>query len=539
MRRREFIVGAVGLAGAAVAGGLYVAERRGRWKEVRGSVDHSEYEGPFARLTEIADDAVFDVCVVGSGPAGTFLASELADRGVRTLILEAGLAPSEMMKDPRYGKLNGGRNVGSINYSLTTTHLMAPGGTSALWNGRCPRLTVPDFEPNAYTPVGSAWPIKYADLEPFYGRAEKSLHVEGEPQGANHSPRSTQLKPATRLLPPDAPIRKLVESAGLDNSEVILPPSSVSPNGPGPIRVARDVLAGVAKKQGITLVLGATAHRIVDDESGRIVALTARDIDGNEKRIRARSYVIAGGAVETARRLLLCRSERWPQGLGNRHGRVGLSFSDHTGLHFSGVVEMPRRHEAGAYQRARNFQFYDPLKKAGFGSMMLHMGVRPEDEESDSPRHLFEMITEMEMEFSDSNRISLSTDATALDAFGDPFSDLSFGFSARDMALHEKAREIVNGIYRSVGATSVEESAVRGWGHHHMGTVRMGNDPATSVVDANLLVHGLKNLHLVTSGVHVCSGAVNPTLTIVALSHRLADHLVAQLGNGGLPAVST
>lgn len=539
LRRRDFLIGGLGLAGAVAAGGVYVAERRGRWKQARGSVDHSEYEGPYTKLSELPDDATFDVCVVGSGPAGTFLAEALAGRGIKTLILEAGLAPSEMMKDPRYSKLNGYRSVGSIDYPLSATHLMAPGGTSALWNGRCPRLTMNDFAVNAYTPPGSAWPIKYEDLEPFYGPAEKSLHVQGEPQPPHHAPRSTPLQTPDRVLPADAPIRQLIEKVGMHNSELFLPPSSVSPNAPGPIRVARDVLAEVAKKQNITLVLGAIAHRIADDESGRIVALTARDIDGNQKQIRARAYVIAGGAVETARRLLLCRSERWPDGLGNRHDRVGRSFSEHTGLHFSGVLQMPRRHEEGAYQRCRTFEFYDQLKREGLGSMMLHIGVRPEDEESESPRHLLEMITEMELEFTDANRIALSADPAALDSYGDPFSELTFGYSQRDLALQEKCRSIVHDIYSRMGATQVEESPARGWGHHHMGTVRMGADPRTSVVDANLRVHDLKNLYAVTSGVYVTSGAVNPTLTIVAFAHRLAAHLGGQFSGGDLPPVST
>ena len=537
LRRRDFLIGGIGLAGAAAVGGWRASEMRGDWKLARGTVDHSEYQGSYALLSELPDDATFDVCVVGSGPAGTFLASELAERGVRTLILEAGLPYSQMMREPRYSKLNDCRNAGSI--PLRALHLMAPGGTSALWHGRCPRLNMSDFAMHAYTPQGSAWPISYQDLEPFYGRAEKSLYVQGEPQPAHHAPRSTPLQAPDDRFPADAPIRQLVQRVGMNNSELFLPPTSVSPNAPGPIRVARDVLASVARKKDISVVLGATAHRIVDDESGRIVSLMARDIEGREKRIRARAYVIAGGGVETARRLLLCRSERWPQGLGNHYGRVGRSFSDHAALHFSGVVEMPRRRDAGAYQRSRSFEFYDRFRKEGLGSMMLHIGVRPEDEQSASPRHLLEMIAELELEVTDANRLALSADPAALDTFGDPFGELTFGFSERDLALHEKVRGLVNGIYRRMGASKVEEASVLGWGHHHMGTVRMGSDPRTSVVDANLRVHDLKNLFTVTSGVYVTGGAVNPTLTIVAFSHRLADHLVDQLKCGGLPPIPT
>lgn len=536
MLRRDFLLGGIaGVAGAVAAGACYIAKGHGRWREARGSIKHSEYEGPYSRLAELAQSTAYDVCVVGSGPAGTFLANELADRGVRTVILEAGVPPSEMAKNPRYGDLNGLCKSGSTDYPTTATHLMAPGGTSALWNGRCPRLSVTDFEPNAYTPPGSPWPIRYADLEPYYGHAEKSLCVEGDPQGANHCPRSAALKAPRDALPADAPIRQLIEQLGMRSSELILPPSSVSPNAPGPIRVARDVLAGVAKKHAVTLVLGATAHRFIEDASGRVTAVRARDVDGSERLIRARAFVIAGGGIETARRLLLSRSERWPDGLGNRHGRVGLSFTEHSVLHFSGLLNLPRRSDEAAYRRARTFEFYDAFRKQGLGSLMLHMGIRPESDDAASPRHLLELIGEMELESLDTNRIALSADPKAVDAFGDPFPELTFSFGARDLALHEKVRQLVAGIYARAGASRVAEAPVKGWGPHHMGTVRMGANPRTSVVDANLRVHDLKNLFAVTSGVYVTGGGVNPTLTIVALSHRLADHLTGLLSSGGLP----
>lgn len=538
--RRDFLIGGIGLAGGAAAGGWAVTGRRERWRLTRGSIDHSEYEGPYTKLAELPEDVSFDVCVVGSGPAGTFLASQLADRNLRTVILEAGLSPSQMAKDRRYGRLNGFRNVGSIDYPLSATHVMAPGGTSALWNGRCLRMSVNDFRPHAFTPADSAWPIGYEDLEPFYGRAEASLNVRGEPQPPHHAPRSSPLRAAQPPLPADAPVRRLLAQAGMDSSELFLPPTSFGTSGPGPMRVARDVLGTVARKSNVTLVLGATAHRILDDASGQIVTLVARDIDGAAKRIRARAFVIAGGAVETARRLLLSQSERWPNGLGNRHDRVGRTFSDHTGLHFSGTLDLPRRHDDGVYQRLRTFQFYDSLKQQGLGSMMLHVGVRPEDDDdSRSPRHLVEMIAEMELEPNDSNRIALSADPTAQDSIGDPFSELRFDFSERDRMLHEKARGIVHDLYKRMGVKGVDEAPGRGWGHHHFGTVRMGVNPLTSVVDANLRVHDLKNLYLVTGGVYVNGGAVNPTLTIVALAHRLADHLTGAFKDCTLPPVAT
>ena len=84
----------------------------------------------------------------------------------------------------------------------------------------------------------------------------------------------------------------------------------------------------------------------------------------------------------------------------------------------------------------------------------------------------------------------------------------------------------MRGLMQELGITEIEQEQA-GWSYHHIGTCRMGANPATSVVDANLRVHGTSNLYVAGSAVFVTGGASNPTLTIAALSHRLGDHLTA------------
>jgi glucose dehydrogenase len=169
------------------------------------------------------------------------------------------------------------------------------------------------------------------------------------------------------------------------------------------------------------------------------------------------------------------------------------------------------------------------------------MQVYPENNQSRSPRHILRLQGEIELEFSDANRVGLSADPVAKDPFGDPYPELTFGFSTRDQLMLEKTRQEILGIFQRLGFkdNQLTESTVRTWGHHHLGTVRMGNDPTTSVVDADLRVHGLNNLYVSTSGAFVTGGAVNPTLTIVALTHRLAAHLQGQLAGGSHQISST
>jgi choline dehydrogenase-like flavoprotein len=129
----------------------------------------------------------------------------------------------------------------------------------------------------------------------------------------------------------------------------------------------------------------------------------------------------------------------------------------------------------------------------------------------------------------DSNRVALSTHRR--DAFGDPIAHLMFSYHPDDLRLIERGRQLLHGLFDRVGATDREEIEVT-WSRHHQGTCRMGVDPRTSVCDPNLRVHDVPNLYLAGCETFVTGAAVPPTLTIVALVHRLADHLIARARQG-------
>jgi len=133
------------------------------------------------------------------------------------------------------------------------------------------------------------------------------------------------------------------------------------------------------------------------------------------------------------------------------------------------------------------------------------------------------------MEPSPENRVVL-TDAVT-DAFGNPGASLVFDFTENDRRTIAYAEALVRSGLANVGAddVAIENLTPPVWDHHHMGTCRMGDDPATSVVDRNLRVHGVDNLYVAGSAPFVTSGVSNPTLTITALSIRLADHLSERL----------
>ena len=116
----------------------------------------------------------------------------------------------------------------------------------------------------------------------------------------------------------------------------------------------------------------------------------------------------------------------------------------------------------------------------------------------------------------------------ASDRFGNPLAHLHLGFSEQDRRMLDRTRELIRGILGRLGAEGIDESDLT-WARHHIGTCRMGEDPRTSVVDRNLKVHECANLYVSGCETFVTGAAVPPVMTIVALAHRLAEHLAARM----------
>jgi choline dehydrogenase-like flavoprotein len=204
---------------------------------------------------------------------------------------------------------------------------------------------------------------------------------------------------------------------------------------------------------------------------------------------------------------------------------VGRRFTEHLAINLEGSIDVPAVNDSQIFQVARSYGFYEAFKQQGLGSMVLRIKVVRADDTDRVPR--INLAADLEMYPVATNRVTLSD--RRRDPLGDPLSHLAFSYSPEDHATLGRARAVLDDIARRLGARDVQPRSNVVWAHHHLGTLSMGNDPRTSVVDANLRVHGIANLFVVSSGTFVTSGPANPTLLIVALAHRLADHLVHTL----------
>jgi choline dehydrogenase-like flavoprotein len=259
--------------------------------------------------------------------------------------------------------------------------------------------------------------------------------------------------------------------------------------------------------------------------------------------VRARHYVVACGGIHSPRLLLQSACERYPSGIGNAYGKVGTGFNEHPSLNF--YAEVP--HGWGTLtltnKLARTHQFYGQFRPEGLGTFLpvfRQAWLLPhhvmEFRWSKVPRNVQAFLrravraslfvgASIEMEIEPRNRVTL-TDRR--DALGNPIPNVHLDWGERDLQLLDRGRTLIRSWLGAVGATRVREAEIT-WSRHHQGTCRMGDNPATSVVDRNLRVHGMSNLYVCGCEAFVTGGAMQPCLTIVALAHRLADHLTERL----------
>ena len=493
-------------------------------------------------LNSLAAAEPFDVCIIGSGFTGTILGARLAEKGVRTLILESGKNLADWFLNSRIKKLADNRSTGDCEYPTVRTKARAIGGNSNFWTGRCERFHPSDFSANPYTPEGNPWPFTYEEIEPYYERAERTLRVRGGELSELAPPRSNPLPLPARLSIES--LKKLAASLGtkLDNSPTATPENSLKT-----FRVSKEILPRFLEASNGYLVTETTVTRLVPDSDGNIVGAEVRTMDGGKKEVKAKIFVVACGGIESPRLLLLSRSEQFPNGIGNGHDRVGRCFNEHPGVNFYGRVKHRLDTLYPCYRLGRTHQYYDDFRSDGLGSVLpvfIQSWAFPNHLMTpkvwEIPGQLLNTLSRLivpefyigatiEMLPVDSNRVML--DESLVDECGNPLAHLDLNFSQQDLQTLDRTRTLIRGIFEKMGAKNLREGEVT-WSRHHIGTCMMGEDPRTSVVDPQLRVHECSNLFVCGAETFVPGAASPPVLTITALTHRLADHLIESLEKG-------
>lgn len=455
----------------------------------------------------------YDVCIVGSGFAGTFLGLRLVERGVKTVIVEAGGHLPAAAPVQGAVQLFPWRGSGDTALPLDATRSIAVGGTSRQWAGFVSRLQPSDFAPRPLAGGFADWPLSYADLDPYYCAAERALGTAGAPPIAGAEPPRRCAYPF-EVGPYTSPARFFASPA-----PAWFPPAFSSRDGVvAPIRLADVELRRFAAAPTATLLAERPVTRLVTDDGASIARVESRRPDGAIESITARYVVVAAGVLETARLLLVSRSAWFPDGLGNRHDLLGRHCSAHP--RFQRRLPHPPDTPSG---RHRTYAFDAEQRRAGQATFLFDLRF----DAAVLERNLLNAI--LELEPAADKRILLSE--AERDTWGRPIAALHMDWSAIDRASRARALALHETLWRRIAPTAPSAQPALTW-FHPAGGCRMAADAAHGVVDADGRVFDLDNLYVAGASVFPTAGSANPTLTVVALALRLADHLAARLGTG-------
>ena len=467
----------------------------------------------------------YDVAIYGGGAAGISLARALSGRGLRIGLFEAGGAePSLLDPDHPYQ----GRNLG-LPYSIAGSRLRYLGGTTNHWGGWCRPLDPLDFAERAYIPL-SGWPISRPDLDPYYEAALELCEVNAAGLGLDAFEHDFGYDGFVHRYVPEMRVRNFLFSA--------------------PTRFGIRYRQDLEDADDIECFLDAALVRLLP-AAGAIDKSVVKASNGASAEVAADCHVLAMGAIENAR--LLLHSE-----VANGSDFVGRCFSDHLGFTIgTALLDFSNRYFTHpVWEGDHRLRVLPHLglsedllrerKLCNLG-MVIHrrgqlsldplgMGVKGQlDRFAGGYKHEFRVLVRVENTPNPESRVTLTDE---LDAYGVPRVALNWQVNAFDYRCVDQLSELLapllaraDGRLKIVRRTTEDGARRLGtYQAHHLGTTRMSADPELGVVDANLRCHDVSNLFVLGSSVFPTFGFANPTLTIGALSLRLAEHLAQTAG---------
>lgn len=519
---------------------------------------------------DLDDDSV--VVIVGSGAGGGTMANELAQKGIKSVVLEAGKTLSlEDIENDEWAmflkiswldkRYSAGGWHGAVNHpTLPAWIVKGLGGSTVHWAGVSLRYQPHEFKmkQKAGNVPGANildWPISYDELAPWYDKAELKMGTTGSVTGMDH-------------LPWSADFKVLAEGARrIGYSQLTAGPMSINSKErdgrPACQQIGfcmqgckigakwstlytelpRAVDTGNCEIRTDCMVL-----RIEHDKSGKVTGVVYADKDGNQQQQKARAVCVAGNSIESPRLLLNSESNTYKDGLANSSGQVGKNYMCHmtAGVYATmpGKVHMNRgtqvagivRDEA-RYDESRGFVGGYTLEKLTLGlpflSAFLVPGPTGWGQKVASAMEKYAYMSgvwicgeDLPQEI---NRIALHD--SEKDQYGLPVPVVHKTDHPNDTNMRNHAYGQMEKIYNALGATEIYNLPAYP-ASHNMGTNRMSEKPEDGVVNKWGQSHDIKNLFVSDGSQFTTSGSPNPTLTIVALAIRQADYLATQMKKG-------
>jgi choline dehydrogenase-like flavoprotein len=566
-----------------------------------------------------ADD--YDAIVVGSGISGGWAAKELTEKGLRVLVIERGrnvvhgkdyiTEHKPNWEFPLHDRRINPEVQGSEDYQVqartgqfreSNKHFFMKdtknpyvedkpftwiqgdqvGGKSLIWGRQVYRWSDLDFEANLRDGIAVDWPIRYADIAPWYSYVEKHIGVSGEKLGLAHLP-DGEFLPPMEMNAGEKFVKRGIERSFKDRHFTIGRVAILTQNhngraachycGPcergcstGSYFSSQSSTLPAAQKTGrLTIVPDSVVHSLIyDDAKNRVSGVRVIDANTKEQReYHARLVFVNASTLGTTRILLNSKSARFPNGLANSSGTLGQNLMDH---HFMagarGEIPGLREHyyqgnrPNGIYvPRFRNldektkrsdyirgFGYQGGASRSGWGrggsapgfGVQLKRRLREPGDWSMGMTAFAECLPRAE------NAVTL-TDET--DEYGIPKLRINCAWGPNELAMRKDMAASAAEMLEAAGVKNVSTydllkpdglGAEPGLGIHEMGTARMGRDPKTSVLNAHNQAHDVPNLFVTDGSAMTSSSCVNPSITYMALTARACDYAVKQMKEGAI-----
>jgi choline dehydrogenase-like flavoprotein len=513
---------------------------------------------------ELSDDSV--VVVIGSGAGGGTLANELCQKGVPVVLLEAGqrveidaFENNEWNAFLQLSWLDKRTTSGSWRVAKDFPGLPAwicktVGGTTTHWAGASLRIQPHEFRVRSeYGGVPGAnlldWPLAYEELEPYYAKAEDKMGVTrthdipGLPGNNNFK---VMYNGAVRVGYQKVHTGNMAINSRPRDDRASCHQLGFCFQGCKMGAKWSTLYTEIPRAEAtgkLDLRPGSMVLQIEHDDAGKVTGVLYQDQDGNQQVQKARVVCVAGNSIETPRLLLNSASSKYPDGLANSSGQVGRNYMRHTTGSVYAVFDQPVRMYRGTTMAgiiqdeagndpARGFVGGYELETLALGVPFMAAFLDPGAWGRDFAWAMENYVNTAGMWIvgedmpQESNAVTLHP--TEKDQFGLPVPNVHFDDHPNDLAMRNHAFKQGRAVYEAVGAKRLYETPPYP-STHNLGTCRMSENARDGVCNKFGQTHDIANLFISDGSQFTTGAAENPTLTIVTLAIRQADHIADQM----------
>jgi choline dehydrogenase-like flavoprotein len=501
----------------------------------------------------------YDFIIIGTGAGGGTVARQLAESGKKILILERGdFLPREKENWDVYAVAKGRYRTTEKWYDKNNQafepfmHYWV-GGQTKMYGGALLRLRESDFfETKHFGGVSPAWDITYQDLEKYYTQAEKLYFVRGQRGIDPTEPPASEPFPMPPLAhePKMKELYEAIQGLGYKPFPIGI---GIKPtqNNEAPVHLslfdgypdltetkADSHVIGIQhalKFPNVTLLTNAYVEKLKTDTSGRKVTEVLVNRKGVLESYQGDRVIVSCGAINSAALFLRSANDKHPLGLANSSDLVGRNLMIHNNGVFLAITDT---HNPSQFQKSfgiADFYHNAPDSDYPLGTIQM-MGKADPDSLLGSAKDLFpnenfESLSARTIDFfitaedlpSHDNRVQVRKDGT-----------IQVNYTENNKEAYKrlwiKLEQILNEVAQKTHVIKNPKFVgyklgVSGVSHQN-GTMKFGIDPKTSVLDLNCKAHDLDNVYVVDGSFFVSSGAVNPSLTIMAQALKVSEHLL-------------